>query len=168
MLGANLQSFWRGKKKQKDRLCKTNGIYKAGLLFVFVQLTLSVLFFFFLNSLLIGAEVMKFWSVRVNNLSQKSATKCEKGLFQSFTNQQKNFMNPLSGGSLGSRNDEERSKSRYVMRIAEFSDTSYLWTHYAPSGYPWGHAFLSAATTSIEICFMNFPREMIVTMTGCC
>jgi hypothetical protein len=32
----------------------------------------------------------------------------------------------LSNGYLGSRNDEERSEARYVMRIAEFSESSNL------------------------------------------
>jgi hypothetical protein len=32
----------------------------------------------------------------------------------------------LSDGYLGSRNDEERSEMRYVMRIAELSESSNL------------------------------------------
>ena len=40
----------------------------------------------------------------------------------------------LSNGCLGSSDDEERSKMRYVMRIAEFSESSNLWTHIALSG----------------------------------
>ncbi len=32
----------------------------------------------------------------------------------------------LNSGYLGSRNDEERSEMRYVMRIAEFSESSNL------------------------------------------
>ena len=32
----------------------------------------------------------------------------------------------VNNGSLGSRNDEERSEMRYVMRIAEFSESSNL------------------------------------------
>ena len=32
----------------------------------------------------------------------------------------------LNSGYLGSRNDEERSEMRYVMRIAEFSESSKL------------------------------------------
>ena len=32
----------------------------------------------------------------------------------------------FSNGYLGSRNDEERSEMRYVMRIAEFSESSKL------------------------------------------
>ena len=37
----------------------------------------------------------------------------------------------LNNGYLGSRNDEERSEMRYVMRIAEFSESSNLWTQTA-------------------------------------
>jgi len=40
----------------------------------------------------------------------------------------------LNSGYLGSRNDEERSEMRYVMRIAEFSESSNLWTQMAPLG----------------------------------
>ena len=40
----------------------------------------------------------------------------------------------LSDGCLGSGNDEERSEMRYVMRIAEFSESSNLWTQIALSG----------------------------------
>jgi hypothetical protein len=32
---------------------------------------------------------------------------------------------------------------RYVMRIAEFSESSNLWTQIALSGYAWEHASLS-------------------------
>ena len=42
----------------------------------------------------------------------------------------------FDNGSLGSRNDEERSEMRYVMWIAEFSESSNLWTHIALSGIP--------------------------------
>ena len=37
-----------------------------------------------------------------------------------------NTITTLSNGYLGSRNDEERSEMRYVMRIAEFSESSNL------------------------------------------
>ena len=42
----------------------------------------------------------------------------------------------FNNGSLGSRIDEERSEMRYVMWIAEFSESSNLWTHIALSGIP--------------------------------
>lgn len=41
----------------------------------------------------------------------------------------------LSNGYLGSGNDEERSEMRYVMRIAEFSESSNLRTQIALPGY---------------------------------
>jgi hypothetical protein len=44
----------------------------------------------------------------------------------------------FNNGSLGSRIDEERSELRYVMWIAEFSESSNLWTHLAPFGIPKG------------------------------
>ena len=44
----------------------------------------------------------------------------------------------FNNGSLGSRIDEERSEMRYVMWIAEFSESSNLWTHLAPFGIPRG------------------------------
>jgi len=40
----------------------------------------------------------------------------------------------FNGGSLGSCIDEERSEMRYVMWIAEFSESSNLWTHIALQG----------------------------------
>ena len=43
--------------------------------------------------------------------------------------------NTFSNGCLGSHNDEERSEMRYVMRIAQSSESSKLWTQLAlPSG----------------------------------
>ena len=36
------------------------------------------------------------------------------------------YLTTYSDGYLGSRNDEERSEMRYVMRIAEFSESSNL------------------------------------------
>ena len=41
----------------------------------------------------------------------------------------------LSNGYLGSRNDEERSEMRYVMRIAELSESSNFRTQIALLGY---------------------------------
>ena len=37
----------------------------------------------------------------------------------------------VNNGYLGSCNDEERSKLRYVMWIAEYSESSNLWTQMA-------------------------------------
>ena len=38
---------------------------------------------------------------------------------------------PFNDGSLGSRNDEERRETRYVMWIAGLSESSNLWTQMA-------------------------------------
>ena len=46
-------------------------------------------------------------------------------------NQKHNVKYTFSDGCLGSHNDEERSEMRYVMRIAESSESSKLWTHLA-------------------------------------
>ena len=61
-------------------------------------------------------------------------------------------MNPknittVDNGYLGSRNDEERSEMRYVMRIAEFRESSNLWTQIALLGYPQEHTSLSVGLT---------------------
>ena len=53
----------------------------------------------------------------------------------------------VNDGYLGSRNDEERSEMRYVMRIAEFSESSNLWTQIALSGMT-GSTLLSVLTQS--------------------
>ena len=53
----------------------------------------------------------------------------------------------LSNGYLGSGNDEERSEMRYVMRIAEFSESSSFRTQIALSGYP-GSTLLRALQTN--------------------
>ena len=47
-----------------------------------------------------------------------------------------NDMTTFNGGSLGSCIDEERSKLRYVMWIAGFSESSNLWTQMALQGSP--------------------------------
>ena len=47
-----------------------------------------------------------------------------------------NLIKTASNGSLGSRNDEERSEMRYVMRIAEYSESSNFWTQIALPGTP--------------------------------
>jgi len=44
------------------------------------------------------------------------------------------FLTTFNGGSLGSCIDEERSKLRYVMWIAEFSESSNFRTQMAPQG----------------------------------
>lgn len=39
-----------------------------------------------------------------------------------------NTFTTISDGYLGSHIDEERSETRYLLRIAEFSESSKLWT----------------------------------------
>ena len=77
-------------------------------------------------------------NVRVGLLKKRSApninpilTLCLKNIMNK-TIQNTTFNN----GSLGSRIDEERSEMRYVMWIAEFSESSNLWTHIALFGIP--------------------------------
>jgi hypothetical protein len=53
-----------------------------------------------------------------------------------LTYTQTNYFTTLSNGCLGSGNDEERSEMRYVMRIAELSESSNLRTQNALSGQP--------------------------------
>ncbi len=45
-----------------------------------------------------------------------------------------NLLTTFSNGYLGSRNDEERSKLRYVVWIAKLSESSKFWTHFALHG----------------------------------
>ena len=45
----------------------------------------------------------------------------------------------FSNGCLGSYIDEERSKMRYVMRIAKPRESSNFWMHTAATGYAWSH-----------------------------
>jgi len=47
------------------------------------------------------------------------------------------------GGYIGFWNDEERSETRYLMRIAEFSESSSFRTQLAIIGYPFDCAFLT-------------------------
>ena len=63
----------------------------------------------------------------------------------------RNVKTILSNGYLGSRNDEERSEMRYVMRIAEFSESSNLWTQIALDGNAVKHTSLSIAFTSARL-----------------
>ena len=60
-----------------------------------------------------------------------------------------NYETTLSNGYLGSRNDEERSEMRYVMRIAEFSESSNLWTQIALS-LAWEYASLSIGSIYLD------------------
>ena len=42
---------------------------------------------------------------------------------------------------------------RYVMRIAEFSESSNLWTQIALSGYPWEHTSLTIGLNPVSYLF---------------
>jgi len=61
------------------------------------------------------------------------------GEVRNLTYTQTNQTTTLSNGCLGSGNDEEPSEMRYVMRIAELSESSNLRTQNALPGYPWEH-----------------------------
>jgi len=60
--------------------------------------------------------------------------------FAKGTESKNQLRTTLSNGYLGSGNDEERSEMRYVLRIAEFSDSSNLRTQIALFGYALEHA----------------------------
>ena len=57
-------------------------------------------------------------------------------LFIQNESQKLNKKTTFNGGSLGSCIDEERSQLRYVMWIAEISESSNFWTQIALLGYP--------------------------------
>ena len=56
--------------------------------------------------------------------------------FRKYIYTKKKPKTTFNGGSLGSCIDEERSKLRYVVWIAEFSESSKLWTQMSLSGIP--------------------------------
>ena len=64
-----------------------------------------------------------------------------------------NWNTTFNSGCLGSHTDEERCELRYVMRIAEFSESSKFWTHIALSGYAWKYACISVRTTNLSFFF---------------
>ena len=61
----------------------------------------------------------------------------------------------LNGGYIGFWNDEERSEARYVVRIAEFSESSNFRTQLATIGYSFGCAFLTCIKSSKFISQLN-------------
>jgi len=61
------------------------------------------------------------------------------------------FFTTLSNGCLGSGNDEERCEMRYVMRIAELSESSNFRTQIALLGYPWEHVSPSLGFNNSKI-----------------
>jgi len=64
-----------------------------------------------------------------------------------YTEKTNNQKITFSNGYLGYRNDEERSEMRYVVRIAELSESSNLWTHIALSEILREHACFSVCNT---------------------
>ena len=60
----------------------------------------------------------------------------------------------FNGGSLGSCIDEERCELRYVMRIAQLSESSNLWTHIALGQSMPQHAWSSVVSKPHTILFM--------------
>ena len=65
----------------------------------------------------------------------------------------------FNGGSLGSCIDEERSKLRYVMWIAEISESSNLWTQLALLGIPRSmSAWVSSQLSSFLSSSLSFVR----------
>src|SRR5262249_8483373 len=69
------------------------------------------------------------------------------------------YRTTLSNGYLGFGNDEERSEMRYVVRIAEFSESSNFRTQNALSGYSWEHASSSVELTSVPSLTLSGDRE---------
>lgn len=74
----------------------------------------------------------------------------------------------LSNGYLGSRNDEERSEMRYVMRIAEFSESSNLWTQIALLGSPRSTPLSVSVQQSLSSVFGNLNIFYIFSFLSAC
>jgi hypothetical protein len=85
----------------------------------------SILFFFFPNFL------NSIYFNRTNNWKPPSVTSLIVVLCLREPTKITKLRTTLSNGYLGSRNDEERSEMRYVMRIAELRESSNLWTQIA-------------------------------------
>ena len=64
-----------------------------------------------------------------------------------------NLYTTFNSGCLGSHIDEERCELRYVMRIAEFSESSKFWTHIALPGYAWEYACISVRKSNLPFFF---------------
>ena len=79
-----------------------------------------------------------------------------------------NEITTFSNGYLGSRNDEERSEMRYVMRIAELRESSKFWTQVALPGIP-GSMPVSVSVTTTHHLFgwtMNIQVYDFVVLSG--
>ena len=68
-------------------------------------------------------------------------------------NKKNNKITTVNNGYLGSYNDEERSKMRYVMWIAELSESSSLWTHIA---LLWKQEYICLSVIHISIILHEF------------
>ena len=77
-----------------------------------------------------------------------------------FRKNKKNKSKPFSDGSLGSRNDEERRETRYVMWIAGLSESSNLWTQIAlgasRSEHTWFSLVFQKHPASLGLCGGTF------------
>ena len=80
-----------------------------------------------------------------------------------FRKNKKNKSKPFSDGSLGSRNDEERRETRYVMWIAGLSESSNLWTQIALGASRSEHTWFS-------LVFQKHPASLgfVVELFGRC
>jgi len=75
-------------------------------------------------------DILSLLALKIQSLIQHMVVSCRRALWSwlLFTEALSvtKYDTTLSNGYLGSRNDEERSEMRYVMRIAEFSESSNL------------------------------------------
>ena len=77
----------------------------------------------------------------------------------------------FSNGYLGSRNDEERSEMRYVVRIAKLSESSKFWTQIALLGIPWSMLLWESILYQLEHVKVHFyiwsSLQQSVTLLTC-
>jgi hypothetical protein len=74
----------------------------------------------------------------------------------------------LNNGYLGSRNDEERSEMRYVMRIAQLRESSNLWTQIAVSGRPDTTPLRVSVLSKLDSVFERVVGEWVPKRKLCC
>ena len=76
-----------------------------------------------------------------------------------------NYVKDHDGGYIGFWNDEERSETRYLMRIAEFSESSSFRTQLAIIGYSFDCAFLtctySTAAADVSACCTLLDEQSV-------
>jgi len=69
----------------------------------------------------------------------------------------------MSRGYLGLYYDEERSETRYVLRIAEFSESSKFRTQYATMGYSCSYASLTCEKPITFVRLIpSFGKEFLI------